>query len=128
VTQASQSGTRHQIRSWDTTRLFQKYSCRKGRRATDYAKAIGQQIEPLILFRKFELVEQIQSFFTFQVSDNATPPSTACARGSAGVSSRAFWAYARAAGTVSRAGRGTAIQKPNFSEKRTIALQGSVLQ
>ncbi len=47
----------------DTTSLFQKYSLRKGRPATDYADVIGPRIERLMLFPKFELVEQPRSRF-----------------------------------------------------------------
>ena len=47
----------------DTTSLFQKYSLRKGRPATDYADVIGPRIERLMLFPKFELVEQPRSGF-----------------------------------------------------------------
>src|SRR2546427_1194860 len=47
----------------DTTSLFQKYSLRKGRPATDYADVIGPRIKRLMLFPKFELVEQPRSGF-----------------------------------------------------------------
>jgi hypothetical protein len=45
----------------DTTKLFQKYFRRKGRPATDYAKFIGQRIERLMPFRKFEVLKQARS-------------------------------------------------------------------
>jgi hypothetical protein len=41
---------------------FQKYSRRKGRPATDYSGTRRWRIELIILFPKFELLEQIQSF------------------------------------------------------------------
>src|SRR5262245_17598708 len=61
---------RHQIRPRGHNKAVPKVLPPKGRPATDYAEFIGQRIEHLMLFLKFEVLKQASSGWPAQEASN----------------------------------------------------------